>query len=261
MFKKIIVACICLGVLLGIFFFFRKTESKKDVLVVGMMSGWAPFMSINGEGDFEGFDVDVAHEVANRMGKKVVIEDLGSLSSCFIALEQNKVDMILSGLNITQERLNKLNMVPYVGEGTKEYLLVFWKDIPTGISQIQDLKAIKSAIVCIEPGNSTEKYLDQFEYITKRPLSSLADMILDIQYGKSLALFLEPQVVTRLTQTCPEIKYISVPLPPEFQVFGCGIALKKENTSLNDTVASVIQELKQEGILKRLETKWQMTGV
>lgn len=261
MLKKIVWAAICLITLLSAFFFFRKTKNNTDTLCVGMMSGWAPFMAINNQAEFEGFDVDVATAIAKRLGKQLVIKDLGSLAACFIALEQNKVDMILSGLDITQQRLEKMHMVPYVGQGIKEYFLVFWNKIPENVSRIEDLKKMKNPVVCIEPGNSSEKFLDRFDYILKKPLTSLSDIILDLQYGKSLAAFLEPQVVGKLMPTKPEIKYMSVPLPPEFQIFGCGIALKKENESLKNKITEIVRQLKQEGTIKQLEAKWQVTGV
>ncbi len=61
----------------------RSRAKTDDTLIVGMMSGWAPFMTITAKGTYEGFDVDVAQELAQRMGKKLVIQDLGSLHDSF----------------------------------------------------------------------------------------------------------------------------------------------------------------------------------
>jgi len=259
---KNIGALIFIGLFITTFLLFFKPfgSSKKDecAITVGMMSGWAPFMTINQQGKFEGFDVDVANEVAKRLGKKCQITDVGSLSSLFVALEKGKVDMLFSGLDITTKRLTAMEMVPYTGQGFKEFYLLFWNKIPEGITSIQDLKNYPNATVIAEPGDSPEKYLAQFDFITKKSIGALADQLLDLQYGKSLALFREPQLAKRLCKKNPQLKALSVPLPVEWQAFGMGIALKKGNTKLNSQVQATIQAMKADGTLKALETKWQM---
>ena len=111
---------------LTLFFFYpRLKQQSSEALTVGMFV-WAPFMSINSNGDYEGFDVDVANELARRMNRKLDIKDLGFLTSCFIALEQNKIDLIISDLDITEQRLQKLVMVPYFGQEVKAFSLLFW---------------------------------------------------------------------------------------------------------------------------------------
>ena len=233
----------------------RPTKKPDTTLTVGMMSGWAPFMTINPKGEFEGFDVDVAQNIAQRMGKKLEIQDLGSLASCFIALEQNKIDVMLSGLDITEQRLAKLSMIQYTGQDVKSFTLVFWKNIP---ENIKDLRTIPESLVCAEPGSAQEKFLDQFDFIRQKPMSSVIDMILDLKYGKSLAAILEPRVATRLKKQNQEIRILDIPLPKDFQVYGCGIALKKNNTNLSPTISKIIQDMKNDGTLTALEKKWQL---
>ncbi len=259
--KKVLVASLCLIAFFSNYFMSNEEKRPVKTLTVGMMSGWAPFMSVNDSGNYEGFDVDVAKALSERLGAQLVIKDLGSLASCFIALQQNSVDLVLSGLDITQKRLETMNMVPYLGKGFKEYYLVFWNEIPAGVLKLEDLKNIQNPVVCVEPGNSPEKFLDRYDYITKKQLSSLSDIVLDLGYGKSLAAFLEPQVVKRLSQIRPEIVSLAVPLPEEFQVFGYGIALQKKNTVLTNAITSIIQQLRTEGLLQQLETKWKVDGV
>jgi len=245
------------------YFFIYKVIQKNNVdqnikpLVIGMMSGWAPFMSITPQGNYEGFDVDVATEIAQRLGRPVEIKDLGSLASLFIALEQNTIDMVFSGLDITLQRRNNYTMIPYTGQTVKDFYLVFWKAIPENIQHIEDFKQYPQATICVEPGVSTEKFIDQFNFINKKSIGATSEMILDIQYGRSLAAFLEPQVAKRLQQKNPEIKTLPVRLTPEFQIFGMGIALKKD-AALSKNVETAIMAMRNDGTLKKLEIKWQL---
>jgi ABC-type amino acid transport substrate-binding protein len=223
-----------------------------DTLVVGMMSGWAPFMTLNQQGEFEGFDIDVARQVAMRLGKKLVINDMGSLAPLFIALDQGKIDMVMSGLDNTQARQEALSMVRYAGQDITAFYLLFWGQKPAYVQSIENLSG---ATVCVEPGSAQEQFLDRFKAINQKSLSKVEDMVLDVKYGKSQAMLVEPQVMTRLKKIAPELVALAVPLPVDFQVFGWGIALKKDN-ALASNVNAVIQELKRDGTMRVLEQKW-----
>jgi arginine transport system substrate-binding protein len=252
---------LCVAVLTSIAMFLfrsRSAQHSSDTLTVGMMSGWAPFMTINEQGAYEGFDVDVANEIGQRMNKKVVITDLGSLSACFIALDRGKIDLLLSGLDITQTRKEQLNMIRYTGADVPALKLVFWNAVPAGIEKLEDLQTVPNALVIAEPGSAQEKYLDQFPTITKKSLTSISDMLLDIKFGKSTAILLEPRVATRLASQNPELKLITVNLPAQFQLYGCGIAIKKENSALAQAIEAIVAAMHEDGTLKKLEVKWQL---
>lgn len=231
---------------------------NQEPLVVGMMGGWAPFMTINADGGYEGFDVDVAQEIGRRMNRPVVVEDLGSLASCFIALDQGRIDMLLSGLDITKKRLENVAMVRYTGEDVKQLALVFWNAIPEGIQSIQDLRQYSDAVVCVESGSAQEKFLDCYDFVTKKPMSSVMDSLLDLRFGKSLAAIVEPRIAAHLQRQNPEIKKIAVDLPQDFQVFGCGITLKKDATDLIAMTELIVEQMYMDGTLKKFEQKWQL---
>ncbi len=255
---KAIIALFIISGLFLVVFMPRSSQKKTNQLVVGMMSGWAPFMTINGAGEYEGFDVDVAQEIAKRMNKEIVMQDLGSLASCFVALKQGKVDMIMSGLDITQKRRDMLNMVYYTGGTVREFALLFWQSVPEGIKEVADLRAFSDAIICVESGSAQEKFLDSYDFITKKRMNSAVDMVLDLRFGKSLAAIVEPRVAARLKKQNPELQLLPVALPTEFQVFGCGIAINKNNMQLMQEVSAVVQNMIADGTIKRYEQKWQL---
>lgn len=236
----------------------RSSQTADTTLIVGMMGGWAPFMTINAQGGYEGFDVDVATELAKRMGKQLVIKDFGSVASCLIAVEQNKANMVFSGLDITESRLKKFIMVPYAGQTITSIALVFWNSIPAGVHSMENLRTLSACTICTDPGSSQEKYLDQFNFITKKPMASVADMVLDLRYGKSTAAILEPFLAQRIKRKNPEAQILEMPLPLEFQQFGFGIAIKKNNTILEQITTTIIKEMRQDGTLTALEKKWQL---
>lgn len=231
--------------------------AKKDdsVLVVGTTAAYAPFVSINEQGEYEGFDVDVARELAKELGKTVELKDLGSMTPLFMALEQGKIDVIIWGLSIIPERLQRMAMVPYSGELISAYQLVFWNKIPEGIKSIQDLAG---KVVCVEVGSAQEKVLSRYPQVIQKPVEKVVDSLMEIQYGKADAAFIEPAVAKKFQAKFQEIKMLDVPLGKEDQEFGIGIAIKKDNTDLIEQTQQAIASLKKAGTLQQLEEKWEM---
>lgn len=256
---KMGITCICIvGLLISAIWFARSGgTARKDTLVVGMMSGWAPFMTINTQGKYEGFDVDIAQRIADTMGKKLVIKDFGSLAPTFIALEQDSIDMVMSGLDITNARRERLNMIPYTGSEVNSFTLLFWQEIPISLNSTEKLAAAR-AIVCVEPGSAQEKFLDSVSGIAQKSLGKVEEMVLDLQYGKSQAMLVEPQVGRRLMKLVPKLKALSIPLPSNFVVYGFGIALSKKRPHLSQSVATIVEQLRTDGSLQLLEKKWNL---
>lgn len=240
----------------------RKAE-KKNALTIGMMSGWPPYMSINKKGGFEGFDVDAANALGRKLNRKIIIRDLGSLETLMIALEKNKIDVIMSGLDITQKRQEKLSMVQYTGEGIRSFYLLFWDAIPEGVKTIDDLAKLENNTIAVEPAAPSDLLLQnpRFNAIKKKSISKVSDMVLEIKYGRSIAAILEPIAAQDVLRKNKNVKYIKVPLPKKFHIFGVGLAVKKENKQLHEQLKQAIKELKKSGELKQLEQKWNMPGV
>jgi polar amino acid transport system substrate-binding protein len=91
-----------------------ETILKRGELRVGLEAGYMPFEMADKKGDFIGFDVDMAKEMAKAMGVKLVIVNT-AWDGIIPALLTDKFDIIMSGMTITQERNLKINFAdPYI---------------------------------------------------------------------------------------------------------------------------------------------------
>ena len=90
---------------------------KRGELLVGLEAGYLPFEMADKKGDFIGFDVDIAKEMAKAMGVKLTIVNT-SYDGIIPALLTKKFDIIMSGMTVTQERNLKVNFAdPYIVVG------------------------------------------------------------------------------------------------------------------------------------------------
>ena len=225
----------------------------ETTFVVGTVANYAPWVSTNANGEYEGFDVDVMHALAKQMNKKLVIKDLGSMSSLLIALEQKKIDAIIWGMSITQERLKKIAMVHYQGKPTTAYQLLFWQTIPSGIRSVEDMAG---KTVCVEPASAQDMVLSSYPAIIKLPTEKIDDALLQIQYGKAAAAFVEPAIAKKFKKRFAEIQILDVPLTPEQQALGVGICIQKNNEPLIRAVTDAVNTLRENGTITKLETQW-----
>lgn len=237
----------------GIYFLLKKQEKRDDTIIFGTASGYAPFVSVNQQGEYEGFDIDVAHAIANVMHKRIKIQDLGSMATLFEALKTGRIDAIIWGLSITKKRLENVAMVHYQGETTTSYAMLFWQKIPNGITSINDMKGMS---VCVEPHSSQETVLDKYPLIRKIPIEKVDDSLLFIKTGKADAAFVEPAIAKKFKSQFPKIIMLDVPLSAEDQVQGIGIAIMPTNTEMIALIQSAVTTLTRQGIIEKLEKKW-----
>jgi arginine transport system substrate-binding protein len=200
--------------------------------------------------------VDLAHLVAQKMGKKLVIRDM-DFDGVIIALNQGKIDLIMSSMNITPSRTKEIFMIPYHGEATDHFTLIFWNKIPDNVHSIEDLAKIPGASICAEVGSVHEEYINRYKkIISVKSFPGILNTLIDVKYGKSQALLVEPDVAGYLKKKNSEIKTIPIFLPPDVIVGGSGIGVSKKNKALYEEVSHIIQELKASGELQKIEDKW-----
>lgn len=232
---------------------FSASIFAEEPLVVGTTSGYAPFVSLDSQGKYEGFDIDVAELLAKKLGRKLQIKDCGSMPSLMLALKQEKVDVLIWAISITEERQKTMEMVYYQGEKVTEMPFLFWKEIPANINSIGDLKQL-----CVEAGTFQEAAVKKFPNVKLKNVDKITDVLLELRYGKSAAAAVDPSLVTRFQTQCPEIKVLKLPLAPSEQALGNGICISKKNEALAKQVKQAIAELTAEGKIAELEKKWNL---
>lgn len=247
-----------LNAFLGCLFICWGNLTATENFTVGTTSGYAPYVSLDSKGQYEGFDIDLAKLVANKLGKKLVIKDLGSMPSLMLALKQRKVDAIIWAVSITEARQKEMGMVYYQGEKITSMPLLFWEKIPANIKGPEDFKNDPKKILCVEAGTYQEQVMKGYPNVTLKNVDKITDAILEIKFGKSLAVAVDNSLVPFLQAQNPQIKVLYFSLPPQEQSLGNGICINKNNPDLLSEIQKAIEELTKNGDIRELEKKWNM---
>lgn len=231
-------------------------QSEEAIFTVGTTSGYAPYVSLNDKGEYEGFDIDVAHLVAERLHKKLVLKDLGSMPSLLMALQKKKIDAAIWAISITEERQKSMSMIYYQGEKVTELPFVFWKEVPKGLSKMEDFKNTPKQTVCVETGSYQDSITSKYSNLKIRNLDKIIDAIMELKYGKCMAVVVDYSLLGRLQSQYPELKVAKFALPASQQSLGYGICINPSNESTTVQVSKIVADLQAEGKLAELEKKW-----
>lgn len=242
----------------AILFFGCENTSKVDEghpLIVGLNANYPPYESYNQDGEIEGLDIDVAKILGQKLGLEVTIKDI-SFDALILALNQGKIDLIISGMSMTASRQKEIAMISYQGESVKQLSLAFWKDIPNQITSLKDIATSDNHVIAVQVGTYQEVYLSKIEGIEAKALDGTAELIMDLRYGKSQAVLYEPHIADAMKVKFPQIQILPINLSEEEWVLGNGIGIKKDNHDLIDKIETATKELKEEGSINKLEQKW-----
>lgn len=217
---------------------------KNGKLVVGMSADYAPYefhyIDENGKDVIGGFDVDIANEIANKIGVDLVIQEM-DFDALVSALPAGKVDLVISGMNPTEERAKVVDFSE-VYYNSKHGILVRAEDA----DKYQTFADLEGAKVGVQLGSTQEKIAKtEIPNVNLQQLSNINNLILELKAGKVDAIVMEKPVAEMAVKSNPELA-VGKPIYEE-QTGGNSVGIAKNNPQLLAKVNEVITELNESG--------------
>jgi len=76
---------------------------ERGKIVVGTSADYPPYESIDADGKFVGFDMDLARAIGEKLGVKVEFQDM-PFDSLIAAVQEGKIDVVIAAMQATPER-------------------------------------------------------------------------------------------------------------------------------------------------------------
>lgn len=221
----------------------KVVQSKK--LKVGVILSYPPFGFKDEQNNPQGYDVDIAKELAKSLNAELEIIDLDS-SSRIPAIETGKVDAVIGSFSRTYERLQKVNVSdPYSAASEK---MLVKKD--SGIEQVQDLNNRKVAVV---KGSTNQAVTELAPQAQLAYFSNSAECVLAVKNGQADAFVEDESFLAYQAKLHPELKVAGDPLiAPLYQ----GIAVRKGDQEWLNYLNFFVFQINTQGTNKSLYTKW-----
>jgi polar amino acid transport system substrate-binding protein len=151
-----------------------------ETITVGAYPANPPWEYKTETGDFEGFEVDVAREVAKRLGMEVTFQDLG-FQALFAATSSGRIDFAISSISITNERLQNQSFTQpyYDSDGT----IVGRED--SKVTTLEELDGKTIGVVAATTGEAWAKEnAEKYGIADIRSYSAQQDLLLDVRAGR-----------------------------------------------------------------------------
>ena len=217
-------------------------------LVVGTCADYPPYewhLVQDGDDKIIGFDIDIAQAIADELGVELEVKDM-DFDGLIPALSTGKVDMIIAGMNPTEERKQSVDFTDIYY--TQKDVLVIKSEDAKDIRSEDDLK---KASLATQKATIQETYLlENFPGAEIQSVPKLNTAILYLVTGKADAVLMVETVARRYVEENEglEIADFDVASTPNESA----IAVAKDSEDFLEEVNDILDEMEDSGKIEEL---------
>lgn len=218
-----------------------------ETLTVGAYPSNPPWEFRTETGAFEGFEIDVARGVAERLGMDVDFQDMG-FQALFAATSSGRIDFAVSSISVTNERLQNQSFTQpyYDSDGTV---------VGREESDIDSLEMLDGTVIGVVAGTTGEAWAnankDELGIAEIRSYNAQQDLLLDVRNGRldggagEIAGF-----QYAMTQT-PGLKIlVRIPTGERFAM------MARKDHPLLEQANDAVSAMKEDGTMAQIHEKW-----
>lgn len=235
---------------------------KKKLLVVATAPNWPPQAFLNDENEMDGFDVDVAKEIARRLGAKVKFVT-PVLDLVVSGRWNHRWDLNVSSLTPTKERAKVLSF-----PGIYHYTLA--KFAVHRDSQVTSKSNLNGKIIGVNIASTHERYLTKNLVIDAEDVPKFTFDVTpgsiktydtetfaldDLRLGDGVRL--DAVLASKVTLVNAQKSGYPIRILGDY-VFAepLSITVDKGDLEFENRLSTIIDEMKSDGTLKKFSLKW-----
>lgn len=227
-------------------------KAKGDTFTVGFDAAFPPFGFKDDSGEYVGFDLELAQEVASRNGWEYKAQPI-AWDAKDMELDSGTIDCIWNGFTITGRESDYAWSKPYINNK-----IVFVVTAESGIKNVADLagknvevQADSSGLAAMEDPANAELVKSLAGYTTVPDYNT---GLLDLESGGTQAIAMDQTVAQYQIKQRGEEKFTVI--DPGFTGEEYGIGFKLGNEALRDQVQKTLDEMIADGTFAKIAKKW-----
>ena len=232
-------------------------ESSRTTFTVGFDAEYPPYGYMDDDGEYTGFDLELAQAVCDKEGWELVKKPI-NWDSKDMELNSGSIDCIWNGFTINGREDDYTWSDSYLNN---EQVMVVAAD--SGIEKLDDLAGknvvVQAASAALDALNSDDNkdLTASFASLTENPDYNTAFMNLDS--GAADAIAVDIGVAKYQLSQREEGKYVILDEPIQSEQYGIGF--KKGNDELKDTVWEEVLKLYDAGEVDKLAEKYEVADM
>ena len=226
-----------------------KTDSGKIIesgkLVVGI-TDFAPMDYKDDNGNWIGFDADLANMVAEKLGIKAEFVEI-DWDNKFLELQTGSIDCIWNGMTITDEVKNNSSVTN--AYAMNQQIVVTKSELAGKLKTVDDLKDLSFAV---ENGSAGQSAAED-NGLKATAVTAQSDALLEVASGSSDACIIDSTMAAAMTgegTDYADLKSSVVLVDEQY-----GISFRKES-DMTEKVNKIIADFKADGTLQKLADKY-----
>ena len=239
------------SVLLGcsaVAIFLAASVQAQQMLRTGVDGTFAPHAMPKIPSGVEGFNVDLANEIARRLKRPITV-DAVQFSGLVPALQAGTYDFIAAPVTVSKDRADSLLFTEgYIGT---DFQFVVKKDTPA----IKALEELKGKVIAVNKGTTLDLWArplsDKIGW-TVESFGTTTDAIQAVITNRAHALVTNSSAAAWAAKNNPAIKLSY--LHSTGLVFA--IPVRKDNVAMRNQIEDTIECMKKDGYLAKLHEKW-----
>ncbi|NLM00592.1 MAG: amino acid ABC transporter substrate-binding protein [Treponema sp.] len=223
---------------------------SKNALVMGLDDSFPPMGFRNEANQIVGYDVDLAKEVASRLGVDLVLQPI-DWSAKEQELNTGNIDCIWNGFTMTEERQAAMSFVgPYL---LNSQVVIVRND--SGITTLADLAgktiSLQAGSSASEAVNSNSEFKSSLKKIVEFKDNLTAIMDLEAR-GVDAVVMDEVVAAYIIAKDNKPFVVLDEALAPE----SYGIGFRKSDVELTEAVKQTLEAMAQDGTIANISNNW-----
>jgi len=227
----------------------KEAEVEKPHIIVATDATWPPMEMVDESKNIVGFDIDLLNAAAEAGGFTVEFRNT-AWDGIFAGLPAGEYDAVISSVTITEERKKQMDFsIPYINAGQ---ILIVRADTK-GVEKLADLKG-KSVGAQIGTTGSFE--IEKIAGLTLKTYDEIGLAFEDLANGRIDGAVADTPVAADFAlqnkNYKDKLKIVGKPFTDEFY----GIAVKKGNTKVLETINAGLEKVLNTNTYTKIEEKW-----
>ncbi len=230
-------------------------SAEEKIVRIGTEGAYPPFNLIDSEGQLQGFDIDIAKALCEKMKVKCefVAQDWDGIIP---ALQTKKYDAIVASMSITAERKQVVDFTDKYYNTPTQFAAAKGTDIGDGSAKAMAGKTLGAQSSTIQANMLEAVYKDS----TVKLYATVDELYADLSAGRVDAALVDKLVTAEWLKTEAGSKFDFVgPAmyePREILGDGVGIAVRKGDDELRLAFNKAIKEILEDGTYKKINDKY-----
>ncbi|MDD5478851.1 transporter substrate-binding domain-containing protein [Rhodoferax sp.] len=222
---------------------------QRGQLIVGVKTDYPPFGQLNAAGQPEGFEHDLAQDIAKRLGVTLVKVGVSGANR-LQKLEEGSIDMVLATTGDTQDRRKMVTMIEpnYYSSGVTLFM--------APDQYIADWTETRGKKVCATQGSYFNRVMAQRYLLDLQMFNSARDAKLAVKDKRCIG-YLFDNTAIQGDLRLPEWSGYKAPLPPVLGTpWAIAIAKREQGTDFERVLGDAVADWHRTGFAIEREKAW-----